>query len=117
MSLISIMAKEQTKKMSKWWILVFAVLIFVGVNVYNHYQENKAYQEKKQEAINTCNNQIKDPALLQECIDKVTKSVEFSRAYNEANKPLYPISDLLTALILGIILFYLIRFLSNIYGK
>jgi uncharacterized integral membrane protein len=113
MSLIGIMVKEQ-KKMSKWWILVFGVLIFIAISIYDHYQENKAFEEKKQEAITICADQLRGTAL-DECINKSIKSVEFSKEFNDLSKPLYPISKILTALILGLILFYLIQFIKRIY--
>lgn len=114
MSLACIMDKRQ-KKMSKWLILVFAVLIFVVVNVYNHVQENNQYNQEKQSKIDQCNQLYSNQSEASECADYELKRLAFSHDFNERNKPLYPISPILTALILGVILFYLIQFLRNVY--
>lgn len=74
--------------MSYWWILAFAVLIFIALQAYDHFQQPNQSDQ-----------------------------TDFSKAFNEANEPLYPsISSILTSLILGVILFFGVQYLRNVYS-
>lgn len=103
------------KKMSYWWILVFALLIFIGTNVYDHYKEKNQYDQEKQSKIDQCNSLYQNQTQAQQCEDYELKRLAFSKEFNEGTKPLYPISSVLTALILGVILFFTIRYIRKIY--